>query len=83
MKPLSEQIAAAEMFVRIARFHRDDPRPERLEQARQELLDAVGDDSETLDRRRLRRKIGAALILCLGFIGFASNVQAVIGWLHA
>jgi penicillin V acylase-like amidase (Ntn superfamily) len=39
--PLSEQIAAAERFLRIARFHQDNPRPERLEQALQELLEVL------------------------------------------
>lgn len=42
MKTLSEQIAAAEVFARTARFHLDNPRPENLEQARHKLLEALG-----------------------------------------
>ena len=42
MKTLCEQIAAAEVFARTARFHLDNPRPEYLEQVRYKLLEALG-----------------------------------------
>lgn len=58
------------------------PRPGRLEQARQELLDALGDGEGPVDRGGLKLKLEATLVLCLWFAGFASVAKTVIGWMH-
>lgn len=41
MNPLNEAIAAAEEFIRWARFHLDRPRPEQLEQRRLEAIEKL------------------------------------------
>lgn len=41
MSPLNEAIAAAEEFIRWARFHQDRPRPEQLEQRRLEAIEKL------------------------------------------
>lgn len=41
MDPLNEAIAAAEEFIRWARFHQDAPRPERLEQMRRNAIEKL------------------------------------------
>jgi hypothetical protein len=41
MRDIHTAIAKAELFCRIARFHRDVPRPDRLEQARREAIEAL------------------------------------------
>lgn len=49
MNPLNDAIAAAEEFIRWARYHQDAPRPERLEQMRRnaiEKLEAMGEQEK-------------------------------------
>lgn len=41
MNPLNEAIAAAEEFIRWARFHQDRPRPDVLEQKRLDLMERL------------------------------------------
>ncbi len=41
MSPLNEAITAAEEFLRWARYHQDQPRPEQLEQRRLEAIEKL------------------------------------------
>lgn len=70
MRSLSEQIAAAELFARTARFHLDNPRPERLDQVRRELLDALGAKEVPLGE-------GAAEVLAPFYLQIANSAEAI------
>lgn len=41
MSPLNEAIAAAEEFIRWARYHQDVPRPEQIERRRLEAIEKL------------------------------------------